>query len=738
MSVLANQQSEYVSPRNVPDSEATLIREIREDYRYFLDFWRDIREEGGKDIQYVKGDPWPANDKREREAAGRPALVTDELGQYLGQANNNLRQNKRAVQVNPKGAGATDKDAERRAAIIRGIEYQSNAQAAYTTGFEQCTESSFGVWRIVNEYVNQANDDTEPRIKRIANQFTVLFDPNAKEADRSDQNRCFVTDKLRTSEFAERFPDARKVSFDEGDRTSASDWFQGENIVIAEYWKRTKVKSEKKTTKGRSLDKYKVTQYITNGLEILETNEWPGSWIPIIGVFGKEFYTFDGGQSRLIMMSMIRKARDPQMMLNYLASQQAEEAGMSPRTPFTGYEGEFSGADAESWKTANKIPRSTLTITMPTWWKETWGPPPLPGRLPFIPNFQGYEQAMEGWRRRTQASMGQSPLPTSAQRQNEKSGIALEKIQTQLAIGAFNFTDNFDRSLMNTGRQLNELIDVTMDTPRYVSSRGKDDTHSLMAVMQQEHLDQGQTPEGLDLDKDDYLITGRGEYDVTISTGPNSDSQRDEAGKFLDNLISNLQQLPPPGSPPAKILALAIKLKALGPIGDEIADVLDPEQEEDIPPQAKLAIQKMQQENQALNAYAQQKEAENQKLEFEKQAKILDNQQKLDIEKLKIEAQIATAEINTKAQSQSEREAFVQDIAKQVMDQLHQQQMTQMQQGHEVATQAADQAHEADQTASQQQHEQGLADQQAANAQNQQMAQIAADQQAQQQQQLQS
>lgn len=672
---LSNEQSEVVANTDSPD----LMKQIREDYRWYLNYWRKIRDEAATDMRFVAGDPWNPDDRANREAAGRPCLTPDEISQYIKQANNNLRQNKRAVQVNPKGSGATDKDAERRASIIRGWEYQSNAQAAYTTAFEQCTESGFGFYRINNEYIDSKTDEVEPRIKRIPNQFTVLVDPMAKEADRSDMMGCFVTDKIRKEEFQRRWPKAKHKSFGADEMTSASDWFLGDYIVIAEYWKREKINLRK--IRNRETNDYKVTQYITNGIEILEENPWPGSWIPIIGVYGEEMYLVNGGQSELVMYSMIRRARSAQMMMCYIASAEAEEFGQAPKAPFVGAVGQFE-SDKDAWTYLNKVPKAYVQYDPVV--DESGNVFPPPARPQFTPNVQMYEVAQESWRRHVQASMGQVSLPTAAQRRNEKSGVALQTIQTETAIGNYNFTDNYDRALMNGGRQLNELITKVVDTPRYVSARKKDDTHTLLAVMQQKHLDDGQLPEGIQPD-DDYLITDRGEFDVTISTGPSFQSQRENADAFVDLLIQNIESLPI--SPPQKALLLskAIKLKNLGPIGDDIADILDPQADQPIPPQAQAAIGQLQQHMQGLMALNQEYQAQIGQLKFAEAAKIADNTSKERIERMKIEAQITQSEITTKAQSISERLDFVHDMLTKLVDNRHDAHLQMMDQAHETA-----------------------------------------------------
>ena len=661
--------------RREPDGATEgLIKDIREDFSYFRDFWRENMEEMRVDLKFVAGDPWDTDTRMAREDNGRPVLCPDELDQYLNATINNLRQNKRAIQVNPKGEGATDKDAERRAAIIRGIEYASNAQSAYTSAFENAINCGMGFFRVTTRITGK-DGEVEPRIKMLENPLSVLLDPNAKEADFSDQKRCFVLDSIRKRDFARMYPKAQKRSFDAGDVMAAPDWFQAENILIAEYWR---IDGYDEQGQGGT-----VTQYVTNGIEILSKTEWPGSWIPIIPVTGKKVFKPVGTQVKRYYYSMIRKARDAQLMLAYIASQEAEEYGMSPRSPFVGYVGQFE-TDAEAWQNVNQVPRSYLQVD-PVVDGANGAILPLPSRPQFIPNAQAYEVGKESWRRAVQASMGITPLPTAAQRQNEKSGVALDKIQAQQAIGSFHFTDNFDRALENAGRQINELITRVMDTPRQVGVRNVDDSHDLMHV-----IPGGAQPMMGQPQPDNVFDPTQGEFDVTISTGMSYQSQREAASAFVDTLMGELGNLPISPQAKATLLAKAIALKDIGPIGDEMAKIIDPQGDGDpVPPQAQQAIAQLQQQLQALNAACQHYEQQIQQLTFEKKAQLVKNQGDIALEKMRIEADLAKAEITTKAQDVGERLTFVHDMVKQLIDMAHERAMSAQEaaQGQQVAQQ---------------------------------------------------
>lgn len=659
------------NPNETKDEK--LLREIREDYSYFRDFWRENYEEAKTDLRFISGDPWEPNDRKLREDNGRPVLCPDELDQYLNQAINNVRQNPISIKIEPASEGAEDQDAVTRSAIISGIEYQSNAQSAYNNAFSCAINCGFGFFRITTQ-VTGKDGEQSPRIKILGNPLSVLLDPNAKELDFSDQKRCFLFDVMRKSDFGRRYPKAQKKSFTADDSTAAPGWFDGDNIVVAEYWRIDGYDENGKDGK--------VTQYITNGVEILDTTPWLGSWIPIIPVLGKELYVPRGGEMTRMFYSMIRKARGAQMMLAYIASQEAEEYGMAPRAPFVGYVGQFE-TDKDAWTTLNKVPRAFVQVDPQT---DMGGgaPLPLPTRPAFTPNAQAYELGKESWRRSIQSSMGIMPLPTAAQEQNQKSGIALQRIETQQSVGAYHFTANLKLSLQYGGKQLNELITKIMDTPRHVGIRNADETHSLLPV-----APGGQMPEGAQPDDQPFDPT-KGEFDVTISTGPSYQSQREEASSFVDLLVQELDQLPVAPQAKATLLAKAIKLKDLGPIGDEISKILDPTGDgEPIPPQAQQAIAQLHQQIQQLTELGQQQQAKIMSLEFEKQAKVVDNQGKFAIQKLQIEAALAEAEINTKAQSLSERMDFVGDLLKQLVGQQHEAalQATGAQQGMQQQTQ---------------------------------------------------
>lgn len=607
-------------------------------------------------MRYLCGDPWSDEDRKAR--AGRPCISHDELNQYVFQCVNAARENRRGIKIEPAGNGATDKTALLREDIARTIEYRSKAQAVYLQGYQDCVEGAYGFMRISRRYVSDDSDEQEIVIKPIPNPDSVLYDPDCKEADWADARGVFVLDPIQRKDFIALYPEADVVDFSDDDGAIRRDWIKDDSVLVAEYWKLkiTRVKSKSKS--GRMVEKKEVIQYITNGVQILETNPQPGKEIPIVPFIGLQRFVKEGGNTTRKLFALCSFALDPQLTLAYLSSQQMEEAGMSPKSPYMGYVGQFE-SDREAWEALTKVPVAFIQVD-PIPDGSNGQILPLPQRVQFTPNFAAYEVAKESTRRAIQASTGISPLPTQAQRQNEKSGVALQSIKAAQDTGSYHFVAGFERGITRGGRIIDSWIPVVYDTEREIGLHQVNDTRKLITVG------------GMDEETGEKHDIGEGDHDVTIGTGPSQDSQREAASDFLDLLVGNIEKIPPPGSPQAKLLSLAIQMKNLGPKGDEMAEIISPTQEgQQIPPEAQQAIQQGQQQVQQLHAYAQQLEQKVGQLEFEKKAQVVKHQGDMELEKLKLENDLAKAEIATKAQSTEERLRFVEDMYKQLHDQAH-------------------------------------------------------------------
>jgi hypothetical protein len=732
---------------------ATDLKDIRDAFAEDQRQWQPIRDEGAKDMLMATGQVWEALDPAglaARKETKRPALNLDELSQYANQLVNEVRANKRAIKVTPLGQGADDKTADLRQNLIRQIEYRSNSQTAYTTMFDGAVHRGYGFLRIKAQYVAEPNPndplpsdfDQELLIDGIPNPDLVTPDANSVKQDGSDMRRCTLYQVLPKADFRHRFGAKAKIANFEAGQVAAPGWFPGDQVMVAEHWRiDTTLRKlllvegaggvvpmfsedyDPKRIKGtvkreREVESPRVRQYFCNGVEILEQTTWPGRYIPVVSCFGKVIYLNQAGDaSTRMLLSLTRLARDPVLFYCYIRTCEAEAIGGVPRATSIGYEGQFAGHENE-WQKANREPVAYLEVKATT--QDTGGVTvlPLPQRQSWDPPLQNLEIAAESARRAIQAAIGSTPLPTQAQRRNEKSGVALKQIEMVQQKGQFHYIDHYEESISRVGVILEDLLPHYYDTARDVTIRKPDDQTTSVRINDPE--DQ----QSVWLKKDGAPV---GVHDVTISTGPSHDSEREAASDFADSIAQNPQIFP-------TIADLVVRLKNLGPIGDEIAERLTPPQfkqpkdgEEPDPKalaqesaqlkeQLGQAEQVMGQLKQELDTQAAKQQADIRKAEIDRDTRI-------EVQRMQDATSIAVAQINAStkiglAQDAAQMKAIAIDATAQEAEasRQHDAQMAERQHAQSLEAGAADvegKAALADQSGQQKAQQQEMAGEQA-------------------------
>lgn len=582
--------------------------------------WAETRDEATKDMRVLTGGVWAAMQPeaaKQRDKANRPMIAPDELGQYVNQVVNAVRANPLGMQYSPTGNGANDAGARFYEAKFREIEYRSHAKLANTIAFENAVQQSFGFTRISTKYVHsQLFDPNTPAsgsffdqdiwIEPFPNPHLVLPDPFCQRPDLSDMTHAFVLEWLPVAEFKRKYGrDATIVNFTADNTRDASGWFSKDlkNVLTAEYWDKacigtrqilqikppngmgqpipvwadevpTEVPSDLILAK-RDVEMYGVTQYITNGVEILQTREWPGKFIPIAGCLGKVYYVDEGDGAKRLLMSMTRLARDPFLLYAFIRTTQLEIAGSVPKFPYFFTEGSLSPEALNLLVKSVSEPVAAIPVKRMVNGQDVG----FPMRNPYGAEALGTMEILaEAARRAIQAAMGISPLPTAAQRQNEKSGKALQRMKESGEQGSYHFHDHYEDMIRFEAEIIEDLIGKVMPTARDTAIRGADGKAKIVRVNDPSSPD---------------AVSTQGDYHGTVSAGPDFDSEREAQGEFVDTLIGSpiVGTQPPPIR--NKIFSLAVKMKNVGPLGDEIAKILDPQSAGPDDPQA--AVQQVQQ-----------------------------------------------------------------------------------------------------------------------------------------------
>jgi len=276
-------------------------------------------------------------------------------------------------------------------------------------------------------------------------------------------------------------------------------------------------------------------------------------------------------------------------------------------------------------------------------------------------------------------------LPTQAQRKNEKSGEALRQIEDSSQKGSFHFVDHYDASITRFGEILDDLIPHYYDAARDVTIREGNDEPKQVRI---------NDPKA----QDGYLPATEGQHDVTLSVAPAEASQRKAAEDFADSLASNQQVFP-------QIADLVVKLKQLGPIGDEIADRLTPPQyrQQNGQPPTPADMAHMQQTIQQLQAELQKAQEPIAQEQVRQQGQLAIKREELAFEKWKVEAEnaakIESARISAAKESLDADAAAKEEALSTGIELAHEADQANRDRAHDVAMAVLEHRHASDEAA---------------------------------------
>ncbi len=536
--------------------------------------YSESREDELDDLRFYAGSPdnswqWPADVLQTRGSVqgqtinARPCLTINKLPQHVRQVTNDQRQNRPSGKVIPVDDKADVEVAEIFDGLVRHIEYISDADVAYDTACENQVSYGEGYIRLLTEYCDDNSFNQDIKIGRIRNSFSVYMDPTIQDPCGSDAQWCFITEDLTKEEYERQFPDAQPISSmmqqGVGDQ-STSQWISENTVRIAEYFyiehekatlnlyygnvsaMKGSVEDQEMAARGmkpirtRTVDIKKVKWCKINGFEVLESQDWAGSSIPVVRVVGNEFEV-DG---RIYVSGIVRNAKDAQRMYNYWTSQEAEMLALAPKAPFIGYGGQFEGYENQ-WKTANTTNWPYLEVN-PDVTDGAGGVLPLPQRAPPPLPQTGLIQAKMGASDDIKGTTGQYDS-SLGQTSNERSGKAILARERQADVGTYHYVDNLARAVRYITRQIVDLVPKIYDTERIARIIGIDGETDIVKVNPNQPMPVNKIvdQQGIVLEK--IYNLGVGKYDVCVTTGPSYMTKRQEALEAMAQLLQGNPQL---------------------------------------------------------------------------------------------------------------------------------------------------------------------------------------------------
>lgn len=672
---------DYQAPdeKDLPDSEQS-DEDIIADAKAYLELCDGANTENYRealeDLRILSGDHWPEESKRQRKLDGRPIMTINKLPNMLGLVTNSNKMNRMSIKVSPVGSGADIDTAEVLQGIIKHIEYESSADIATDTAVSGAAAVGWGYYRILPEYCSDKSFDQKLAYKRIANGFSVAFDPSSTMPDGSDQMRCLIHSKEPRKQFKLQYPDAKTDQPLDTSVSSVVNWDTQDYVRVGEFYRIEKTPAELvlmsdggiffrdemppavalaanniREVKTRQSWKTKVMWYKLTAHEILDRTEIKCKWIPVFPVFGTEL-NIDG---RVIRKGIIRDARDPQIMYDYWMTAATEEVAMRNKTPYIGVEGQFNGHKT-NWLQANNRSFPYLEYRAVSIDGQL-APPPQRQSMTDIPNGMLTMALHANDNIKATTGLFDASLGNAG---NATSGVQEHAQQNQGGLTNSHYQDGLKRTQRHAGRCLIDMIPNYYDTPRVVQIMREDDTITPVPInhpLTPEEAQQLQAqkamkaPQGAPSPAIQKVLNDvtTGEYAVVVDSGPAYSTVRKEAA---DAMVQFGQSWPKLMDIAGDKVVKAMDWPGAEGIAERIARTIPPNIMYDpkdpnsgpppIPPEAQQQMQAMQQQLAELHE-------ENQRLKSGVDKEMMRSQTQQTIADMRRTADIQIAEINGEA-----------------------------------------------------------------------------------------
>jgi hypothetical protein len=491
---------------------------------------------------------WDAKAYADRTGQGRPIITVNKVPQFVRQVTGDMRQMRPAIKCVPADDRASSEVADKiMPGMIRYIENRSDAQGSYFNAADSQVMAGIGHWRVMTEYASADTYNQEIRIAPIEDGVAVVWDPDAILPTREDAMFCFVPVDMSRAAFEERYPDKSADALTTVPESFRS-WFGDDHVRIAEYWYKKPAKrllalmpdggiddltdegeeavAEAKANGARveSRDGFKVCRAVISASDILEEpDEWPGRHIPIIPLIGEEIKI----GREIVRRGVVRTLRGPQQLYNYAVSTQAEVVALQPKSPFIGTKKMFQDFE-DQWETANASNWPYLEYT-----PDPEAPGQKPERAQPALASQGLSELAQVSTADMSAVTGIYPSALGAA-SNETSGKAILARQREGDTGTFLYIEAFGRAIRRTGQVILDLIPHVYDTERTIQIVGEDGASTSVKINQAAISPQdGITEQVLN----DVTI---GAYHLVMEMGPSFSTKREEARDGMTTLMQTL------------------------------------------------------------------------------------------------------------------------------------------------------------------------------------------------------
>lgn len=327
---------------------------------------QEVRDRASDDMVFAWVTQWDDTLLAESQLQyrGEFNILRKAMRDIIGQ----LRANTFQVDFEPVDSSRDDA-AEIADGLYRAIERKNSSIEAYNNAMQESIVCGYGAWELYTSYeTNEIGEDKQVINRRplFEANNNVYWDPNSQLLDRSDARYCSVLAAYSEDGFREEV--ARLTGMDEDDvdvtsfampnQSYSFPWVCEDGVYYIARFYQKEVKQERNyllrdpfgsemTVRDFEFNKIEdeaidagfeiieeyivnrdvVTLYYVTGNEILDSFRVAGSNIPVIPFYGESQYI----EGQMNYEGVVRCAKDPQRLRNFIMSYVADIAGRSPR-----------------------------------------------------------------------------------------------------------------------------------------------------------------------------------------------------------------------------------------------------------------------------------------------------------------------------------------------------------------------------------------------------------------------
>lgn len=673
------------------------VDDVLKQARNALDNWAtyfsDNITTGKFDLKFTVQDQWTPQEKAAFTQLFKPAMTFNKLRGTVTKILGEQRKEKPDLQVRSLTGKASQQDINLRADLVRTISYQSSNDLVYQAAYRNALTVGWGAYYLSIEYETPTSNRRIVKFNTIPDIMRTFFDPRATEPHKGDGNYCGLLHVFSREEFLATYPWAPNAkSFRDPNALMSLKWDSKDAVCLAEFyvkeWYSTTLyklsdgrdvtkeewelleknfKAQKEITKDalvigdliknnfpkiiatRVTKNYRIMRYILAQDDILDWEEWPSKYLPIIFVDGNSCYL----EGKQYTNSFVHDAIDAQRSLNYVLSETMSEIKNRRREQWLA-----TRSNIENEELMWKNPETQLGALIA---KPDVVTGAMPQKMPAWEISQGLLANMQAASQNIREILGFSE--TEQLQGRDISGTARKERKAEGAMSCYIYRDNLNQSIAQGGRIVLDLLPVVyaeQDRPIVLSKADGQTQNVLLNQM----MDTGEMANAL----------FKGDYDIEIDAGPSFAVQKEIALEFFMQTIQAYPQVFPLI---ADLWAKNLDIQYMPQMVERLKNIVPPEiiakeNGQPPPPQQPNPQEAFMKQEFALKQQQLQERAAELKIRQEN-AQL--EKEKHELEKMKLDLEVKQMQIDAHLQGQKlhvEREksdlGFTKDMAKIIAD----------------------------------------------------------------------